>query len=199
MWEVSERFTYRRHHKKNNTSNFKISYTEDEIRSSVERPRSTRRLNIPKQKKQTVYAIGVHQNSIIKDRTKHCKPQNTSGKIKKLRDQSSAISGIPGSPKVKKTDDGSILRINAKSKEIEFKHEPPRTPLGVSDINARQNIGEPIKIAGLSRNKPISARGSRSNKFYDSQIVLGNDENYMPMSTTKLSYSNLVSPFYLTH
>lgn len=78
-----------------------------------------------------------------------------------------------------------------KSKNIEYKNE--KKPFQVQDINIRQNIGDPIRHAGLQRKGAVSSRGRISNRFYDSQIVLGSDEKYMPMSTQKISYTNLVS------
>jgi hypothetical protein len=43
-----------------------------------------------------------------------------------------------------------------------------------------QNIGDPIKYAGLQRQKGFLSRASVSKRYNESQIVLGNDENYMP-------------------
>lgn len=61
-----------------------------------------------------------------------------------------------------------------------------------SDVNAPQNIGNPLAHAGLKRKGNITGRGLISKQCFDSQIIFGSDENYMPMNTQRIDYSKLV-------
>lgn len=148
-------------------------------------------MHIYKKDDRVVYPIGTYENCLIKDRAKHAKGRNTSVRMKDIRDFQSSIPWLPWSPSTQKKDEHELLRYDMKSKNIEYKNE--KKPFQVQDINIRQNIGDPIRHAGLQRKGAVSSRGRISNRFYDSQIVLGSDEKYMPMSTQKISYTNLVS------
>jgi hypothetical protein len=58
------------------------------------------------------------------------------------------------------------------------------------------NIGEITRSAGLGTSGRGSARGYSSRRFYESQIVFGNDKDYMPMNKknkNKVNYTSLVS------
>ena len=56
------------------------------------------------------------------------------------------------------------------------------------------NIGEVVRSAGFGGGGRASARGYSSRRFYESQIVLGADKDYMPMAKPKkANYTSLVS------
>lgn len=122
---------------------------------------------------------------------KHAKSKNTSNQMKKIRDYQSSLVNLPSNKSTQRNDESSLLKYNTKSKNIEYKNQPKK-PFAQADINICQNIGEPIRHAGLERKGRVSSKGRLSRKFYDSQVVLGDDQNYMPMSTTKFNYTNLV-------
>ena len=152
-------------------------------------------MNIKNINKPVTYPLGTYEKYIIKDRTKHAKMPNTSSKIKKLRDQGSTLNVVQTGLSPTK-DDKELLKYNMKTGEVEYKYQQKKV-LHKTDTNAGiQNIGDPIRHAGVPRKGKVTSRGSISRKFYDSQIVLGNDENYMPMSTQKMSYTNLVLIFW---
>ena len=60
------------------------------------------------------------------------------------------------------------------------------------DINIVQNIGDPIRFAGLQRQKGFMSRGSVNGRHNESQIILGNDENYMSMKPKSKGKSHKV-------
>lgn len=144
-------------------------------------------MNIPKTEHQYIYPLGTSDTNYIKDSSKHIKPKNTSTKIKNIRDFQSSCAIFPSSPRTQREDEGDVLRYNTKSKNIEYKHEAKK-PFQVQDINIVQNIGEPIRRAGMQSKDRGSSRANSSRRFYDSQIVLGDDQNYMPMSTTRSTF-----------
>lgn len=113
--------------------------------------------------------------------------------MKKIRDYQSSISQLPGSPSTKRTDSQDLLKYNMKSKNLEPKNKPPQ-PLQTRDCNIITNFGDPIKFVGLEMKFRAPSKGRISSRLYDSQIVLGSDKDYMPMSNTqRLNFTNLVS------
>lgn len=57
------------------------------------------------------------------------------------------------------------------------------------DVNIVQNIGDPIRYAGVQKQRNYSTKGVIDQRHNRSQIMFGDDENYMPMKqTTKQRY-----------
>ena len=146
-----------------------------------------------------VYPLGIYEKGIIKDCSKHVKSSSTSSHIKKIREYQSSLINLPGNTGEVSKDQPELLEYNLKTKNIEPKNKKKDNKIKVlhkTDVNMKQNIGNPQPYAGLQRKGNIDSKGKLSKSFYDSQIVFGNDENYMPMRTPKVDYSKLVRWLY---
>jgi hypothetical protein len=123
---------------------------------------------------------------MIKDCTKHAKFQNTSTKIKKVRDGQSSIETLPCSKSTRKIDQPDLLSHRAKS-------DMPK--MGAKKLSQpRQSqmchvLGDPVRSAGVSADRNSSTKRGISNHFYGSQIVLGNDKDYIEPSHYRKSYA----------
>lgn len=198
---------YRRHSYAN-----KSSLDRDLSTNSNETPRSGKvifytmvyqifiiiqRVNYKKTKTTFIYPLGTYEHATIKDSTKHAKMQTTSVKMKKIRDFKSSIENLPGAEAARKKDEPSLLHYKS---DFNKTQGPTRKPFQPKQSQMCHILGDVVKSAGLSSRKDNSNKRGISTHLYNSQIVLGNDKDYMYGTHYQNNYRPTtvsVSHFYL--